>query len=77
DELSKNVSGNASDPKVQALLTFATTVVNTRGDVADSDIEKARSAGVTDAELVEVVASVAINTYTNYFNHIAQTKIDF
>jgi len=77
DELSRNVSGNASDPKVQALLTFATTVVKTRGDVADSDIENARNAGVTDAELVEVVASVAINTFTNYFNHIAQTKIDF
>ena len=77
EELSKNLGGNASDPKVQALLTFATTVVKTRGDVSDVDISEARAAGVTDAEIVEVVASVAINTFTNYFNHIAQTKIDF
>lgn len=77
DELSKNLTGNASDPKVQALLSFATTVVKTRGDVADSDISEARGAGVTDAEIVEVIATVAINTFTNYFNHIAQTKIDF
>ncbi len=77
DELSKNLAGNASDSKIQALLTFATTVVKTRGDVSDADISEARAAGVTDAEIVEVVASVAINTFTNYFNHIAQTKIDF
>ncbi|MHA7814790.1 MAG: carboxymuconolactone decarboxylase family protein [Phycisphaerales bacterium] len=77
DELSKNLTGSASDPKVQALLSFATTVVKTRGDVADSDISEARGAGVTDAEIVEVIATVAINTFTNYFNHIAQTKIDF
>jgi uncharacterized peroxidase-related enzyme len=77
DELSQNLEGNASDPKVQALLTLATTIVQTRGNVSDADIEAARGAGVTDAELVEVVATVAINTFTNYFNHIAQTKIDF
>lgn len=76
-ELAQNLEGSASDPKVQALLTLATTIVQARGNVSDADIESARGAGVTDAELVEVVAAVAINTFTNYFNHIAQTKIDF
>lgn len=77
EELTKNLAGNASDPKTQALLTFATQVVRSRGDVSDADISEARAAGVTDAEIVEVVATVAINTFTNYFNHIAQTSIDF
>lgn len=77
DELGKNLSGQASDPKVQALLTLAQAIVESRGKVGDSDLSAARSAGVTEAEIVEVVASVAINTFTNYFNHIADTDIDF
>ena len=76
-ELGKNLNGQASDPKVQALLTLAQTIVENRGKLEDSDLATARSAGVTEAEIVEVVASVAINTFTNYFNHIAATDIDF
>jgi uncharacterized peroxidase-related enzyme len=76
-ELSQNLAGNASDPKVQALLNLATIIVKSRGVVTDAEIQDARAAGVTDAEIVEVVATVAINTFTNYFNHIAQTTIDF
>jgi len=77
EELGKNLNGQASDPKVQALLTLARTIVESRGKLADSDLEAARGAGVTEGEIVEVVASVAINTFTNYFNHIAETEIDF
>jgi uncharacterized peroxidase-related enzyme len=76
-ELSNNLAGNASDPKVQALLTLAKSIVATQGNLSDDQVAKARSAGVTDAELVEVVATVAINIFTNYFNHIAATDIDF
>ncbi len=77
DELGNNLSGQASDPKVQALLTLASTIVQSRGKVSDGDLSNARDAGVTEAEIVEVVATVAINTFTNYFNHIADTEIDF
>lgn len=77
DELARNLEGNASDPKVQALLTLATSIVQNRGFLSDQDLTQARAAGVSDAELVEVVATIAINTFTNYFNHIAQTTIDF
>ncbi|MDF1808247.1 MAG: carboxymuconolactone decarboxylase family protein [Phycisphaerales bacterium] len=77
DELARNLVGEATDPKVQALLTLAKTIVSNRGSISDSDLSTARSAGVTEGEIVEVVASVAINTFTNYFNHIAETEIDF
>jgi hypothetical protein len=33
--------------------------------------------GVTDAEVVEVVAHVALTTFTNYLNEVAGTDIDF
>lgn len=67
----------AEDPKVDALLTFAATVVNARGVVADEALAAVRSAGASDAEIIEVIAHVALNTLTNYTNHIAQTVVDF
>ena len=76
-ELNNNLNARASDPKVQALLTLATDIVESRGNLSESQISSARSAGVNDTELVEVVALVAHNIFTNYINHIAQTEIDF
>lgn len=67
----------AEDPKTQALLKFAVTVVEDRGLVADEALFVVRAAGASDAEIIEVIAHVALNTLTNYTNHIAQTAIDF
>lgn len=69
--------GHSKDPKTGALLTLARTIALKRGDLADADLRVAREAGVTDAEIVEVVAAVALNVYTNWLNHIAATPIDF
>ena len=77
EELAANLSGQSSDPKTQAFLTLAKSIVVDRGILSEGDLEAARSAGINEAEIVEVVATVAINTFTNYFNHIAQTEIDF
>lgn len=77
DELANNITGNSGDPKVQALINLAVSIVNNRGNLTDDELTTARAAGVTEAELVEVIAVVAINTFTNYFNHIAATDIDF
>jgi hypothetical protein len=41
------------------------------------DFRTARTAGLTDGEIAEVVANVALNIFTNYFNHVADTVIDF
>ena len=35
------------------------------------------AAKLTDAEIVETVANVALNILTNYVNHVAQTVVDF
>lgn len=67
----------AADPKVGALLKFAAAVVEARGLVSDDTLAAARTAGATDAELIETVAHVALNILTNYTNHVAQTDIDF
>jgi uncharacterized peroxidase-related enzyme len=67
----------AGDPKDAAALKFATEVVRRRGMVGPSEVEALRKAGYTDGEVTEIVAVVAINIFTNYFNHIAGTEIDF
>jgi uncharacterized peroxidase-related enzyme len=65
------------DPEAQAALKFAKAVLESRGDVADSDLAAARSAGLGDAQIAEIVAHVALNVFTNYFNRVARTEVDF
>lgn len=77
DELASNLTGNASDPKTQAFLTLAKNIVDKQGNLSDADLSTARDAGINDQEIIEVVAVVAQNIFTNYFNHIADPEIDF
>lgn len=67
----------SSDPKTAAILTLAKEIVLSRGEVKDADLRAARAAGVTDGEIAEIVAVVALNIFTNYFNAVAGTPIDF
>ncbi len=69
--------GNSSDALTNALASLAVAIVEKRGQLQDDDVALARAAGVNDELLVEVIAQVALNTLTNYTNHIAQTAIDF
>lgn len=69
--------GKAETAIDDAVASFARRVVETRGQVADADIAAARSAGLDDPRLIEVIANVAINVLTNYTNNVALTDIDF
>lgn len=33
--------------------------------------------GLTDAEIAEIIATTALSIFTNYFNHVAGTAVDF
>lgn len=77
DELTQNLSGESSDPKTQAALAFAKAIVDKRGWAEDADLAAVRNAGFTQEEIVEIIAVVSINIFTNYFNHIAEVDIDF
>jgi alkylhydroperoxidase family enzyme len=52
-------------------------VARERGHVSDAAVQAVKSAGYSDAEVVEIVLHVALNTLTNYVNEVAQTEIDF
>jgi uncharacterized peroxidase-related enzyme len=67
----------SADPKSAAILAFAQAVVSTRGGLSDRDIEAAREAGLTDAELSDIVGHVAVNVLTNYFNKAFDVEVDF
>ena len=69
--------GMASDEKANAALAFARAILEDRGHVNDEDVEEVRNAGYNDGEIVEIVACVVLNIFTNYFNHVAEPEIDF
>ena len=69
--------GRAANAKEDAAVGLALAILETRGGVSDDELAFARSAGLSDAELSEVAAHVALNMFTNYFNRLADTEIDF
>lgn len=69
--------GEVDDPKLNAMLAFAGAMVEKRGRVSDDELKALRDQGWTDGEIVEAIAIVALNTYTNYVNAVVQTKLDF
>lgn len=69
--------GESCDSREAAILEFASTLVANRGWVTDEEIAHLHKAGVTEGETAEIIANVALTLFTNYFNHVAQTEIDF
>ena len=69
--------GHALDAKTDAALKFARTIILNRGEVSDADLQTVKAAGLNEGEVAEIIANVALNIFTNYFNQIARTEIDF
>jgi len=67
----------AADPRTDAILKLARVLVVQRGELDATSLAEARAAGLTDGDLIETVANVALNIFSNYVNHIAGTVIDF
>ena len=77
EEIALNRKGRSSDPHADVAVVFAAKVAQERGHVGDADISVVRAAGYTDAQIVEIVALVAENVFTNFLNEVAKTDIDF
>lgn len=69
--------GRASDPERDAAVQFARKVIETRGKVSDADLKAVRDAGYTDANVIEIVALVAMYSLTNFFNNVFDPEKDF
>ena len=70
-------SGKSDDPKIDAILNFAVSLVIKSGHVDDADVAAVKTAGVTDGQIGEIIGHVALNVLTNYLNNTARTAIDF
>ena len=77
DEIILARKGHASDPKRDAAVQFARKVIETRGKVSDADLKAVRDAGYTDANIMEIVALVAMYSLTNFFNNVFDPEKDF
>ena len=67
----------SGDAKTDAALKFARAIVLERGEVSEAEVRQVRDAGFTEGEVAEIIANVSLNIFTNYFNHIAGTVVDF
>ena len=76
-EMTAAQGGESDDPKTAAALRFALSVVEGRGQIADTDVEQLRGAGFNDEEIVEILAHVALNLFTNYINVAFAVPVDF
>ena len=76
-EISANRNGASNDPKADAAIRFAVKVVREHGHVSEDDLRAVKSAGYDNAQVIEIVLHVALNTWTNYINEVAKTDIDF
>lgn len=77
DELARNLLGVSNDPKTQAALDFAKAILQSEGWVSDDALQAVREAEYTEGEIAEIIAAVALNIFSTYFNHIAGTDVDF
>ena len=77
DELTAAQMGESADPKTAAALRFALKLVDERGQVGQADTQALRDAGFDDRHIVEIVAHVALNLFTNYVNVALAIPLDF
>jgi uncharacterized peroxidase-related enzyme len=76
-EMAANRRGTSLDARADAAVRFARLVMERRGHVSDAELRAVREAGYDDAQIIEIVLHVALNTWTNYINSVAQTVVDF
>jgi uncharacterized peroxidase-related enzyme len=76
-EIERARHADSADPHVAALLALSDAIARSRGTIDETAIKTARAAGVTDAEIAEVIGNLALNILTNYFNIVAGTDNEF
>jgi uncharacterized peroxidase-related enzyme len=76
-EIDDAIRASAADARTDAVLKLARSIVVQRGELTDADLRRARAGGLSDGEIVETVANVALNIFENYMSHVARVPIDF
>ncbi len=69
--------GLSKDAKSQAILSFCKAIVEKKGSISDQEVQNLKAQGVSDKELCEILLVINFNMFTNYFNKVANTEVDF
>ncbi|MBD3265657.1 peroxidase-related enzyme [bacterium] len=77
EDILQSRQGASEEEKEQTALRFARSVVDKRGWVDDDQVKALRDVGYEEEQITDIVATVVLNMYTNYFNHVADTDVDF
>lgn len=77
EDMAAAQAGQSSDPRTQAALRFALQLVEQRGQLSAADVQAVRDAGFSDEAIVEILAHVALNLFTNYVNVAFDVPVDF
>lgn len=77
EEIATSRESHSTDAKRDAGLQFVQALVVQRGMVSDQAVAQVKAAGFSDGGIAEIVANVAVNIFTNYFNYVARTEVDF
>jgi uncharacterized peroxidase-related enzyme len=67
----------SSDTRFDALAGFTRELITTTGTIQASALDKIKAAGFTDSQIVEIVLAITSITFTNLFNRINDTELDF
>jgi len=76
EEIGRAQQFESEDEKRAAVLQFTREVVETRGKPSDEAFEEVREAGYTDEQIMEIIATVALATFSNYMNETIKTEVD-
>jgi uncharacterized peroxidase-related enzyme len=77
DEMLRNRRGESGDAKAAAAVAFAKALNEHRGEVTSLEFEALRAAGFSDGQIVEIIAVVALNVFTNLLGKSTLIGIDF
>lgn len=61
------------EPRLATLSTFARQLVERRGRLDEDEVGRFLDAGFDAAQVLEVVAALAMKTLSNYTNHLTET----
>lgn len=76
-DILKARQGDSQNPKENAILKFVKQIIDKKAHLSDADVSELKKAGVSDKEIVEIILLTVVNIFTNYFNLITDTKVDF
>lgn len=76
-EITANRSGASNDIKADVAVRFAAKLARERGQVSEGEVAAVKHAGYSDAEIVEIIAHVALNVFTNTISEALKMEIDY